>query len=151
MAKPEVEKPIFCVVEQTKQGHIDRYRVVIFKNVKDRCVTIDKVVYALVEAETPGINGHAFREYCKVGNATHQRQYQSSLALRQETNARQQQADRALNAEKARQERQDRYEERKQGAKNARPLLREIAIRKRMMDEVETGQQALPKNLRSVI
>jgi hypothetical protein len=153
--KVEVEKPVFCVVEQTKITSKDRYRVVHHKNLKDGKLSIEKVEYTLVtvpeEAMKPSINGHHFREWIKVGNAAHAQQHKANQALVQETNARKVQADRAMREQEHQQARKARYDERQQGIKQARPILREQAIRKRMMDEVESGQQALPKNLRSVI
>lgn len=153
--KVEVEKPVFCAVEQTGRGDIDRYRVVLHKNLQNGKITIDRIEYRLVtvpeEAMKPSINGHFFREFCKTGNEVHKQQYLAHKAIEQEEAARKLQADRALRAEKAKQDRQARWQERRDGAKQAGKILREQAIRRRMMEEVETGQQALPRGLKSVI
>jgi hypothetical protein len=154
-AKVEIEKPVFCVVEQTKVTSKDRYRVVIFKNVKAKAITIEKVDYVLVESETPGINAHAFRVFCAKGNEQHAIEHgiksKAQMQAQEQERQRNWKANQAQREEEYKQARKARYEERQQGIKQARPILREMAIRKRMMDEVESGQQALPKNLRSVI
>jgi len=159
--KVEVEKPVFCVVEQTKHTTLDRYRVVIFSKVKDKTITIDtnpvKVSYSLVESESekPSINAQYFRDWCAKRNAEHRREQGIKTEAERIQSEQERQRTWQANAAKREQERiqarQARHQERKDGAQQARPILREIAIRKRMMDEVETGQQALPKNLRSVI
>lgn len=145
--KVEVEKPVFCVVEQTKHGHMDRYRVVHYKNLKDGKLVIERVEYTLVtepaEQMKPSINGHFFREWCKVGNGAHQRQYEADKALRQEEQAKKMQADRAAREEKRKQDRKARWIERKQGARQAGIILREMAIMNRKMEEVETGERCL--------
>jgi len=148
--KTEVEKPVFCVVEQTKRSTIDRYRVVIYKNMdgpKFKTITIEdklgKVEYTLVESEQPSINGHYFRQYCATHNATHHAQQKGIQAQREEERQRQNQADRVKRAEEYQQARQARHQERKQGAKHAGIILKQMAIRGRMMEEVETGQRCL--------
>lgn len=145
--KTEVEKPVFCVVEQTKRPTIDRYRVVIFNKVKNKTITIDdingKVEYVLVESEQPSINGHHFRQYCATHNATHHAQQKVIQAQRDEERQKQNQADRAKREAEYQQGRQDRHQERKQGAKHAGIILKQMAIRGRMMEEVETGKRCL--------
>lgn len=158
-AKVEVEKTVFCVVEQTTNmtGKVDRYRTVIHRNLVNKTITIDKLVYKLVESEAlkPSINAHAFREYCNKGNEQHRiEQGIKSKAEEQDRRQKQEQtwkANAAKREEERKAARKARYQERQAGIQQARPILREIAIRKRMMDEVQSGQQALPTGLRSVI
>lgn len=142
--KVEVERPVFCAVEQTKHAHMDRYRVAVHNKLVNGKITIDRVEYTLVTSQQPSVNGHHFREYCMVGNAAHKQQYQASLAIKQEEQARKMQADRAARAERAKQDRQARWQERKDGARKAGVILREMAIMNRKMEEVETGEQCLP-------
>lgn len=160
--KIEVEKSVFCAVEQTKRPTIDRYRVVIFSKVKNKTITIDdkmvgKLDYKLVESESekPSINAQYFRTWCEARNVEHRREQGIKSEAERIKAEQERQRTWAANAAKREEERKlarkARYDERRQGVQQARPILREIAIRKRMMDEVESGQQALPKGLRSVI
>ncbi|MGH2960184.1 MAG: hypothetical protein ACRDKE_11315, partial [Solirubrobacterales bacterium] len=73
--KVEVEKPVFCVVEakNARGGTQPRYRTVIYKNIKNKAITIENLQYSLVESEEmkPSINAHAFRTFCDKQNAQH--------------------------------------------------------------------------------
>ena len=142
-AKVEVEKPVFCVVEQTTRPSMDRYRVVIFKNISNKTLKMEGTEYKLVEEHAPSINAHAFRQWCAEKNAEHHRAQKALQAQRQEEQERKMQADRAAREEKRKADRRARWQERRDGARHAGPILREMAIRARKMEEVETGERCL--------
>jgi len=143
--KVEVEKPVFAVVMQTKLPNIDPYRVVIFKKVVNKAITIDGVVYNLVESEQPSVNAQYFRDYCAQRNPKRLTPQERAYQQRERADQRAYQERerlRRLEEEKIKR-REANHQERVQGAKRAGIILKEISIMNRKMEEVETGERCL--------
>jgi hypothetical protein len=141
--KVEVEKPVFCVVEQTKHTTMDRYRVTVANKLKNKTITIDNIIYSLVESEKPTIDGHSLRGWCQAHNGISWQEKQAKAAQQERERVARWEQTKAQREEERKLARKARYEERVQGAKRAGIILKEISIMNRKMEEVETGERCL--------